>query len=319
MSGKNSDKVVAGISQASAVTLDTPKSLDKVCTLVSEAAAQGAKIVACGETWLPGYPAWLDYVPNVALWGHAPSKDVFAELLRNSVTVPGEECDRLGKLARELKAVIVIGVNERIDVGPGNGTIYNSLLIFDTDGQIINHRRKLVPTYTERMIWGNGDGKDLGAVPTGIARVGGLICWEHWMPLVRHVMHESAEQIHVAVWPTVHDLHQIASRQYAFEGRCFVLAAGIIMKVSDLPKQFDLPEDLAANPERLILRGGSAIIAPDTRYVAGPVFDKETILLAELDLNEIRREQMTLDTSGHNSRPDVFNLSVNRTRPGEPS
>lgn len=157
MRNEKSDKVVAGVLQASAVTLDTPRSLDKVCTLIGEAASQGAQIVACGETWLPGYPAWLDYVPNVALWGHGPAKDVFAELLRNSVTVSGPECDRLGKLARDLKVVIVIGINERVEVGPGNGTIYNSLLIFDTDGRIVNHRRKLVPTYTERMYWGYGD------------------------------------------------------------------------------------------------------------------------------------------------------------------
>ncbi len=314
-----SDKVIAAVIQASAVVLDTPRSLDKICSLVREAAASGARIVVCGETWLPGYPAWLDYVPNVALWGHEPSKHVYAELIRNSVTVPGVECDRLGQLARELKLVIVIGVNECIDVGPGNGTIYNALLTFDVDGRIISHRRKLVPTYTERMIWGNGDAKDLGAVKTGIGRVGGLICWEHWMPLARQVMHESAEQIHAAVWPTVHDLHQLASRQYAFEGRCFVLAAGIIMKVSDLPKQFELPAELAANPDKLVLRGGSAIIAPDTRYIAGPVFDQETILLAEIDLHEIRREHMTLDTTGHYSRPDVFSLTVNRSRPGEES
>ncbi len=132
-------------------------------------------------------------------------------------------------------------------------------------------------------------------------------------------MHESGEQIHAAVWPTVHDLHQIASRQYAFEGRCIVLAAGIIMKVSDLPKQFEIPAELAANPDKLVLRGGSAIIAPDTRYIAGPVFDQETILLAEIDLHEIRREQMTLDTTGHYSRPDIFNLTVSRKRPGEES
>ena len=319
MSKVRSDKVVAAIIQASAVTLDTPKSLEKIISLIREAAASGAQVVVCGETWLPGYPAWLDYLPNVALWGHGPSKDVFAELYRNSITVPGEECTLLSKLARDLKLVIVIGVNERVEVGPGNGTIYNSLLTFDSDGTLVNHRRKLVPTYTERMIWGHGDGKDIGAVETGIGRVGGLICWEHWMPLARQVMHESAEQIHAAVWPTVHDLHQLASRQYAFEGRCFVLAAGIVMKVSDLPKQFELPIELAAEPDKLILRGGSAIIAPDSSYLAGPVFDQETILLAELDLSQIRREQMTLDTTGHYSRPDVFSLTVNRKRPGETS
>lgn len=314
-----SDKIVAAIIQASAVTLDTPKSLEKIIALIRQAAASGARVVVCGETWLPGYPAWLDFLPEVALWGHGPSKDVFAELYRNCVTVPGDECGQLSSLAKELKITIVIGVNERVETGLGNGTIYNSLITFDIDGNLVSHRRKLVPTYTERMIWGYGDGKDIGAVETGIGRVGGLICWEHWMPLARQAMHNSAEQIHAAVWPTVHDLHQLASRQYAFEGRCFVLAAGIIMKVSDLPAHFELPAKLAAEPEKLILRGGSAIIAPDTSYLAGPVFDQETILVAEIDLNQIRREQMTLDTTGHYSRPDIFNLTINRSRPGETS
>lgn len=312
-----SDKIVAAIIQASAVTLDTPKSLEKIIALIRQASASGARVVVCGETWLPGYPAWLDFLPEVALWGYGPSKDVFAELYRNSITVPGDECGQLSSLAKELKITIVIGVNERVETGPGNGTIYNSLITFDIDGNPVSHRRKLVPTYTERMIWGYGDGKDIGAVETGIGRVGGLICWEHWMPLARQAMHNSAEQIHAAVWPTVHDLHQLASRQYAFEGRCFVLAAGIIMKVSDLPARFELPAKLAAEPEKLILRGGSAIIAPDASYLAGPVFDQETILVAEIDLNQIRREQMTLDTTGHYSRPDVFNLTINRSRPGE--
>ncbi len=303
------------IVQAAPVVLDASASLHKLSEMVAEAARQGARVVVCGETWLPGYPAWLDCLPDVALWGHGPSKDVFALLFDNSVTVPGPECSKIGDLAQRLKIVIVVGVNERVDVGPGNGTLYNSLLIFDTEGRLRCHRRKMVPTYTERMIWGHGDAHDLGAIETSVGRVGGLICWEHWMPLARQVMHESAEQIHVALWPTAHDLHQIASRQYAFEGRCFVLAAGLIMKVADLPKQFALPADLAADPQRLVLRGGSAIIAPDARYIVEPVFDREEVIVAEIDLNEIRREQMTLDVTGHYSRPDIFSLTVNRSRP----
>ncbi len=312
----NSGKLLSvAIIQAAPVVLDAQASLEKLESLISEAAGRGAKLIVCGETWFPGYPAWLDFLPDVALWGHGPSKDVFAQLFDNSVTVPGAECDRIGELARQFKAVIVVGVNERVAVGPGNGTLFNSMLIFDTEGLLLCHRRKMVPTYTERMIWGHGDGYDLGAVATEVGRVGGLICWEHWMPLARQVMHESAEQVHVALWPTAHELHQLASRQYAFEGRCFVLAAGLIMRVSDIPKQYTLPADLAAEPDKLVLRGGSAIIAPDARYIVEPIFDREEIIVAEIDLNEIRREQMTLDVTGHYSRPDIFSVSINRSRP----
>lgn len=312
---KSSMLLSVAIIQAAPIVLDARASLDKLDSLIAEAAGRGAKVIACGETWFPGYPAWLDCLPEVALWGHGPSKDVFAQLFDNSVTVPGPECDRIGELARQLKVVIVVGVNERVAVGPGNGTLFNSMLIFDTGGALRCHRRKMVPTYTERMIWGHGDGYDLGAIETGAGRIGGLICWEHWMPLARQVMHESAEQVHVALWPTAHELHQLASRQYAFEGRCFVLAAGLIMKVKDLPKQYTLPTDLAAEPDKLLLRGGSAIIAPDSRYIVEPIFDREEIIVAEIDLNEIRREQMTLDVTGHYSRPDIFSLSINRSRP----
>ncbi len=182
------------------------------------------------------------------------------------------------------------------------------------EGELANHHRKLTPTYTERLVWGPGDAAGLKAVETPIGRVGGLICWEHWMPLARQALHHSGEHIHVAVWPSVKEMHQIASRHYAFEARRFVLAAGLIMSASDLPAELSIPAELAQKPDTLILRGGSAITAPDGRYVAGPVWDDETILTAEIDLTEIDQEKMTLDTSGHYFRSDVFEFSVNRRR-----
>jgi predicted amidohydrolase len=290
--------VHVAIVQAAPVALDLAASMDKADALIRQAAARGATLVAFGETWLPGYPIWLDHCPDVALWNHGPAKDVFARLRRNSVEVPSAETERLAKLAKELGVTIVIGVNER-----AGGTLYNSLLTFAPE--LVRHHRKLVPTYSERMVWGQGDAKDLSAIDG----VGGLICWEHWMPLARQAMHDSGEEIHVAVWPTAHELHQIASRHYAFEGRCFVLACGAISRVRDLPPEFALPGD----PDRLLQRGGSAIIAPDASYVAGPVFDQETIVDAEIDLEQIDRERMTLDVSGHYARPDVFSFEV---RPG---
>jgi len=285
-------------------------SVTRAINLIGEAASLGAKLVVFGETWLPGYPAWLDYCPSAALWNHEPTKDVFAELRRNSLAVPGRETEMLAEAARANGVVLVIGVNERVDVGPGNGTLYNALLTFDSDGALSNLHRKLVPTYTERLVWGQGNGNGLKAVETSVGRVGGLICWEHWMPLARQVLHDSGEHIHVAVWPTVHEMHQIASRHYAFEGRCFVLAAGLLMKMQDLPSQLSVVSDLAKNPDHLLLRGGSAIIGPDGSYVVEPLFDEERVLVADLDLSAIDKERMTLDVSGHYQRDDLFNLKV---------
>lgn len=302
------------IVQAAPVFMNLEASLARAADLVANAATKGAKLVAFGETWLPGYPAWLDHCPSAALWNHEPTKEVFAELRRNSLAVPSRETEILAEAAKAHQLVLVIGINERVDAGPGNGSLYNSLLTFDSDGSLVNHRRKLIPTYTERMVWGQGDGANLKAVDTSVGRVGGLICWEHWMPLARQVLHDSGEHIHLAVWPTVHEMHQIASRHYAFEGRCFVLAAGLLMKVRDLPSQLPVSTELSDKPDHLLLRGGSTIIGPDGKYLVEPVFDEERIVVAELNLDEIDKERMTLDVSGHYQRPDLFELKINAER-----
>ena len=304
------DPVSVAIIQHGPVFLDLEASVARAITLTEEAATKGARVVTFGEAWLPGYPAWLDYCSDVALWDHAPSKEVFARLRQNSITVPGAETKRLAQLAGDHKLTLVIGVNERVETGPGNGTLYNSLLTFTPDGALANHHRKLMPTYTERLIWGQGNGDGLSSVLTPAGRVGGLICWEHWMPLARQALHNSGEDIHVAVWPTVHEMHQIASRHYAFEARCFVLTAGMVMRVKDLPAELRATPDLARDPDAFLLRGGSAIIGPDGKYVLEPVYEQETILTAELDLNAVDRERMTLDVSGHYSRPDIFDFRL---------
>src|SRR5713226_8008908 len=302
----NSKQVRVAIAQSAPVYLDKQASLAKALGLIQQAAKRGAQLVAFGETWLPGYPAWLDVCPGAALWENASAKDVFARLRSNSIVVPSEEVNALREAAQDLKIAIVIGVNERVDSGPGNGTLYNSLLTISEDGQLGNHHRKLVPTYTERLVWGNGDGRGLEALPTSAGRVGGLICWEHWMPLARMAVHNSGEHIHVAVWPTVHELHQLASRHYAFEGRCFVLAVGLMMPAEDLPRELRDGVTLQPGEDRWIERGGSAVIGPDSRYVVEPVFDREELLVSDLDLTEIDRELMTFDVSGHYARPDLF-------------
>src|SRR5258706_10831058 len=302
----NSKQVRVAFAQSAPVYLDKQASLAKALDLIQQAAKRGAQLVAFGETWLPGYPAWLDVCPGAALWENASAKDVFARLRSNSIVVPGEEANALREAARDLNIAIVIGVNESVDSGPGNGTLYNSLLTISEDGQLGNHHRKLVPTYTERLVWGNGDGRGLEAVPTSAGRVGGLICWEHWMPLARMAMHNSGEHIHVAVWPTVHELHQLASRHYAFEGRCFVLAVGLMMPTEDLPRHLRDCATLPPVESQRDGRGRSAIIGPDARYVLDPVFDREELLVSDLDLTQIDREKMTFDVSGHYARPDLF-------------
>jgi nitrilase len=232
----------------------------------------------------------------------------------NSVVVNGDSGRAIGDIARAFGVTLVAGVTERVDEGPGRGTLYNALLTFGPDGLLLNHHRKLVPTYTERMVWGPGDATGLCAVGTPSGRVGGLVCWEHWMPLARQAMHESGEDIHVAVWPTAHEMHQVASRQYAFEGRCFVLCAGSLMRASSLPAELEAHPDRVSSGDEWVLRGGSAIIGPDGGYIAGPVFDDAAILTAELDLTRVREESMNLDVTGHYHRPDCLELTVTRTR-----
>jgi predicted amidohydrolase len=296
--------------QAAPVFLDLARSVEKGTRLVAEAAALGAKLIVFPETWLPGYPAWLDCCRDVALWDHEPTKRVFARLMENSVVVSGPVTETLGEAARKHEIVLNIGVHERVVKGPGRGTLYNTMLTFGTDGALRNHHRKIMPTYTERMIWGQGDGFSLRAVATDLGRVGGLICWEHWMPLARQVLHQSGEDIHIAAWPQVKEMNLIASRHYAFEGRCFVIACGAVMRASELPSELEPIESLKQRPDSFVLNGGSAIIAPDGSLLAGPVFEAEVILTADLDLSRIAEESLALDVSGHYSRPDIFEVKL---------
>ena len=282
--------------------------------LTAAAAKTGAALVAFPETWIPGYPAWLDVCRDAALWDHAPVKSVFARMAKNSVVVAGDSGRALSAIAKDHGVTLVIGVTERVDAGVGRGTLYNSLLTFGPDGALLNHHRKLVPTYTERMVWGNGDAQGLAAVDTPAGRVGGLVCWEHWMPLARQALHDSGEDIHVAVWPNVHEMLQVASRHYAFEGRCFVLAAGSLLRAEHLPTELEAHPDRVTSPSQFVLRGGSAIIAPNGGYVAGPVFDEPCVLTADIDLATSREELMSLDVAGHYSRPDALELRVTRAR-----
>jgi predicted amidohydrolase len=308
------NKVRIAIVQSAPSYLNLEETLSKVHKYLQEASTQGAQLVCFGETWLTGYPAWIDYCDEYAQWDHKSTKKVFAKTHSQSVTIDGPEIKKIGKWAKDLGLHVVMGVNEKVLSGPGNGTIYNSLVTWDSTGQVINHHRKLIPTHTERLLYGPGDGKGLEASDTELGRIGGLICWEHWMPLTRQTMHDSGEHIHVAVWPKVHEMLQIATRSYAFEGRCFVVSVGQIMKVSDIPIELSLPADLTNQPDHLLLNGGSCVVGPDGHYLLDPIYDEEGVFTVEVDLQRCYEEKMALDVSGHYQRKDIFGLQVKKDR-----
>ena len=303
--------VTAAAVQHAPVFLDRDATIEKGVTLIGEAARNGADLVVFPETWVPCYPLWIFGSTH---WEDEASKRAYARLLENSVVVGGASTDRVCRAAREHGVHVVMWINER-STGSG-GTIYNSLLFVSPAGEILGVHRKIMPTHAERVDWGTGDGSTLHVFETGIGQLGGLICWEHWMPLTRFAMHAKGEQIHIAVWPEVPEVHQLASRHYAFEGRCFVICSGHYLTVDMVPlelREAALGGQVGAEAS-VLLPGGSGIIGPDASWIAGPAGNEETIVYAEIDLDRIGGEFQALDAAGHYNRPDIFQLTVD-TRP----
>ncbi len=308
--------VKIAVVQYAPVFLNLKASIDKAERIIKDAAKEGTNVIVFPETWLPGYPVWIDSSPNAAIWGYKPSKSLFKTLVKNSLEVPGEEFLQLLSMARKHKMYIVMGINE-VD----KGTLYNSLLYLDKNGKNYTIHRKLIPTYTERMIWGRGEGNSIKVHYADFGVLGGLICWEHWMPLTRSYMHAFNEVIHAAVWPSVHDIHLLASRHYAFEGRCFVAAAGTYLTKGEIiggweslkmknESGIELLKEIPGSEKEVIMNGGSTIIAPDAKLIIEQNFSKGGVFYAEIDREEIIEEKITLDTDGHYSRPDIFKLEM---------
>ncbi|WP_323011804.1 carbon-nitrogen hydrolase family protein [Castellaniella sp.] len=290
--------------------------IDIAESAILEAGRHGAKLIAFPETWLPGFPVWTFFETG---WKDPRHLQAYAHLTANSVEVGGPETDRLCEAARKAGINVVMGMNER-DTRFSRGTLYNSLLYISDQGTILGVRRKLKPTHGERIIWGEGDGSSLQAYDTTAGRVGGSICWEHWMPLNRFTMHALGEQIHVAVFPDIAEHNMIASRHYAFEGRCFVIAMGMVLRRADITEDFGLPIDMLTSPSKtsdrdeFVLAGGSGIIGPDGRWIVEQKFYEEEIIYADIDLDDVSKGKLSLDTAGHYNRPDVFQLYVDNRR-----
>jgi nitrilase len=301
--------VVAACVQAEPVVLDRAATIDKLARLTAEAAAQGARLVVFPETFIPAYPssAWAK---ALAGWADPRAKAAFALLARESLEVPGPDADRLGDIAREHEVWLVTGVNEVDPQRPG--TLYNSLLYHAPDGRLALHHRKLVPTNHERLIWGQGDGGGLRAIETDVGRIGGLICWENYMPLARFSLYESGVEIYVASTADDGDAWQATLVHITRESRAFVVSPCHFQRAASYPTDFPLREELDGRD--LLGRGGSAILAPDGSYLAGPLYDEEGILYAELDPARLYEERQRFDPAGHYHRPDVFKLKVRARR-----
>jgi nitrilase len=299
--------------QAEPAILDREATLDRLEQLAAEAAGSGAELIVFPETFVPAYPS-SRWAKAFAGWQNENAKATFARLAANSIAVGSPAERRLGAAAKELGVWLVTGVNEIDDARPG--TIYNSLLYHSPDGDLALHHRKLVPTNHERLIWGQGDGRGLGTVDTGFGRVGGLICWENYMPLARVALYEAGVELYVASTADDADAWQATLVHLARESRAYVVAPCHFQRADSYPDDFPLAAEL--DGAGLLGRGGSAILAPDGSYLAGPLYDEEAILYAELEPAMLLEERQRFDAVGHYSRPDVLQLTV-RAPDAQPS
>jgi nitrilase len=299
-----STSVLVAAVQATPVFLDRAATIEKVVELTAKAAAEGAGLVVFPEAFVPTYPDWVWRTPA---WSDGPW---YEALLRESVTVPSAATDRMGEAARQAQAWLAVGVNER---SPGGGTLYNTLLYFAPDGTLAGRHRKLIATGGERTIWGQGDGSTLTVLDTAFGRLGGLICWENYMPLARAAMYALGVDVYLApTWDTS-DCWLASLRHIAKEGRVFVIGTNSYLRGSDVPAELPGRDALYGGDEDFLSRGGTAIVGPDGTVLAGPLHGAEGILYAEIDSAAARLSRREFDPIGHYARADVFTLTVDVT------
>lgn len=304
---RTTDIVKVAVVQAASVIMDLEASLEKACRLIGEAASQGAKVIVFPEAFLSGYPRGLAFGSVVGNRAFEGRKD-WGRYWRSAVTVPSDATRRLSDAIALAQAYVVMGIIERSDHG-GEGTLYGTMLYFGPDGTLLGKHRKLKPTGSERLIWGEGDGSTLTVVDTPYGRLGGLICWENYMPLARAAMYEKGVSLYLAPTADARDTWQATLQHIACEGRCFVLACNQFVTKDMYAADLAGYADLERQPEEMC-RGGSAILSPLGAYIQGPLYHQEGILYADLELNQIEEARFDFDVTGHYARPDVFTLIV---------
>jgi len=292
--------------QAAPVFLDKNKTVEKACTLIAEAGRTGAKLVVFPEVFISGYPDWVWLVPNS---NKAILDELYCSLIENAVTIPDQSTQQLCQAAKEAEVNVVIGIHER-NAESSNASLYNTSLYISSDGQILGKHRKLIPTGGERLIWAGGDGSTLNAFDTSVGKLGGLICWENYMPLARNAMYEQGVQIHVApTWDSSENWLQ-SLRCFAREGGMFVIGCCSAIRMSDIPERYEFKK-LYPEGKDWINPGNSCIIDPQGNFIAGPVKASEEILYASIDFKQISAAKRMFDAAGHYARPDVFTFRVN--------
>lgn len=295
----------AAVVQAAPVLFDKAKTINKIGRLVEEAAAKGAELIVFPEVFIPGYPRGLSFGTVVGSRS-AEGRQLFLEYWKNAIEVPGPETEILGKFAKNAKAIVAIGVTERDST---SDTLYCTLIYFSKEGELIGKHRKIKPTAAERILWGEGDGQDLTVHKTELGSIGGLVCWENYMPLARTALYQQGIEVYLAPTADCRDSWQSTLSHIACEGRCYVLGCNQYVTKDQYPES--LQKELGNQPD-LMCSGGSAIVSPMGNVIAGPLFGKEGILYTDISHNEVVKAKMDFDVIGHYARPDIFEFKVKK-------
>ncbi len=299
---------LASVVQAAPVFFDKEKTLQKIGDLILDASKSNTQLILFPEVFIPGYPRGLIFGTSVG--GRTQEgRELFLRYWDNAIEVPGKETAVMANWAKEAKAYVVIGVTEKDKV---SDTLYCSLLYFSPDGQLLHRHRKIKPTAAERIIWGEGDGSDLNVLDTQLGKIGGLICWENYMPLARIALYQQGIEIYLAPTADCRDSWQATLNHIACEGRCFVLGCNQYLTRDHYPP--DLQKLLVKDHPSLPSKGGSVIFNPLGKILAGPIYDKEGIISAEIDHREIVKAKMDFDVIGHYARPDVFSFEWKKAK-----
>lgn len=299
------------ISQSSPIWMNKTASLEKAESEIEKAATEKADLIVFGEGFVPGYPFWVSFT-NGAEFDSKLQKDMFSIYFQNAVNVDSGDLGSIQKACKTNKIACYLGVIEKTN--NRGATLYCSLIYINKKGKIKSIHRKLVPTYEERLVWGNGDGKGLKTHSLNEFTVGGLNCWENWMPLSRTALYAQGENLHIAVWPGSDYNTQEITRFIARESRSYVISASSTLTINDVPKHLPVYDLLKRNAPETLANGGSCIAKPNGEWLVEPITNQETMSFAELDMTEVVKERQNFDPTGHYSRPDVLSLKMNKKR-----